>query len=112
MNLNGHRWLPALIIAALVAGCGAVGSNDVAQAEPKLPDNPNCSESRKAHAVLSGFQEHVSGRGTAPGDVKVALYTARDGSTWSVLLIFPEGMSCLLIVGEAWQYVTAPQNAL
>lgn len=108
------RALHGLLIAAVLvlASCGTDGPKGVAQAEPKLPDNPNCSESRKAHAVLSGFGEHVSGRGTAPGDVKVALYTTRDGSTWSVLLIFPEGMSCLLILGERWQYVIAPQNAL
>lgn len=103
----------ALIVIVLVlASCGTDGAKEVAQAEPRMPDNPACTGSANAHSILTGLQEHVSGRGIAPGGVVAALYTTRDGSTWSVLLVFPEGMSCLLIVGKEWQHITAPQNAL
>ena len=38
----------------------------------------------------------------------VELLTAKDGTTWTIILTSPKGYSCLITSGEGWQPLVSP----
>lgn len=50
----------------------------------------------------TGYHESISALGLSATGGVMELYTSEDG-TWTLILTQPNGMSCLVAVGEGWQ---------
>lgn len=50
----------------------------------------------------SSHSEEIVGLGIASGFL-VELLTSKDGSTWSIVITYPTGRSCVVAVGEDWR---------
>jgi hypothetical protein len=64
-------------------------------------------------AVLTGLAERYEEKATARGlmpDGSIAMVTATDdGGTWTLLLVKPDGQSCIMAAGRDWEtYPAAP----
>jgi hypothetical protein len=53
------------------------------------------------------FDEAPIGVGVANGRL-VELLTSKDGVTWTLIITSPEGVSCLVVGGEAWRQLRPP----
>lgn len=64
------------------------------------------------HSLRSNFEEERVATGLSRTGALVELFTARDGSTWTILLTSPNGTTCLLGAGKSWDYFmwTAPKR--
>lgn len=56
----------------------------------------------------SGFQERQDSVGLAKGGAIVELWLSPGGDTWTILLTWPNGKSCILSAGDYW--LPAPKN--
>lgn len=54
--------------------------------------------------LQAGYQEALSGIGVASNGGVIELYTSKKG-TFTILLTRPNGMSCLMAVGQNWESV-------
>ena len=50
-----------------------------------------------------GYSESRVGIGLASNGGVVEVYSAGDGSTWSLIITTPDGLSCMVAAGEAWE---------
>ena len=53
------------------------------------------------------FDEAPIGIGVANGKL-VELLTSEDGVTWTLIITSPDGVSCLMVGGEAWRQLRPP----
>lgn len=53
--------------------------------------------------LADNFQEAPVGVGLSSTGVLLELLTSPDGSTWTIILSGPDGMSCPLAAGKDWQ---------
>ena len=60
-----------------------------------------------AKRLQTGYQEVRSGIGLAGNGGLIELYTSEKG-TFTIVLTRPNGMSCLMAVGENWEAVKDP----
>lgn len=78
----------------------------------QAPEHPQsvCAERM---ALLSSLQREYSEAPTAVGLASngsvVELLTTTDGKTWTLLMTQPDGTSCVVAAGEAWE--SLPQVA-
>lgn len=85
--------MKGLLLCAVLIGCTPVA------AEPL-----KCAPREKVVArLMEKFGEQQSGVGLAQGANVVELFVSKSGS-WTVLLSFPAGHSCLIAAGENWQF--------
>ena len=49
------------------------------------------------------FSETPVAMGLADNGGIVEVYSSKDGATWTMVLTTPNGMSCLIASGEAWE---------
>ena len=82
----------ALFIAILVLPASAA-------AEPKA-----CSKRTEVISHLAKkFKEAPAALGLASNGGLVEVLTNGNGSTWTIILTMPNGISCLVATGEDWQ---------
>lgn len=58
-----------------------------------------------AERLKTGYDEHPSALGLSSNGRLLEVYTSING-TWSIILTRPDGISCLVAVGENWQTMT------
>ncbi len=56
-------------------------------------------------ALQNDYSEQSRGMGLTRGGGVLELYATDQGETWTLLLNLPDGVSCLVLAGEAWQAV-------
>ncbi len=104
--MNGHRWILALIIVALVAGLIAVAF----RAHSAQPDI--CADTAAMVAVLkSQHQETEAAYGLMPSGRLLRVFLSDEGH-WTVMFSSPEGLSCLIANGVNWSVVAEKGQAL
>lgn len=54
------------------------------------------------------YSEYVIGRATVYNGNRLEVLASPRGETWSILIVFPDGVSCLVSAGEDWRNVTPP----
>lgn len=59
--------------------------------------------------LQENFGEAPIGFGLTEGKM-LELLTSKDGASWTIILTWPNGMSCMLSGGEAWRRLTPPQE--
>ena len=63
-----------------------------------------CSPRQEVLSQLaSKFKETPVAVGLANNGGLLEVLTAGDGETWTIIITMPNGMSCLVAAGEAWQ---------
>lgn len=81
-----------LLFCAALIGC-----------TPATAESPKCAPREEVVSRLADkFGEQQRGIGLAQGNNVVELFVSEAGS-WTVLLSFPAGHSCLIAAGESWQ---------
>ena len=63
-----------------------------------------------AKRLDKGYSEAPVAIGLSSNGGVVEVFSARDGATWSIVITRPDGLSCMVAAGEAWE--TLPKVAL
>ena len=57
--------------------------------------------------LRDGYSETLVEQGfTNPNGLLVELFASQNGETWTLLLTYPNGVTCLIGVGKDWRAVT------
>lgn len=71
------------------------------------PVNSVCAERQALLASLNReYSENPTALGLANNGSVLELLTTRDGKTWTLLMTKPDGTSCVVAAGEAWETVS------
>jgi len=90
-----------LLLNALYVGAAAVGLAASAHAR-SLP----CAAREDVLGRLGReFGEYVVARGLTTSGNLLEIAATADGRTWTIIVSMPEGATCLVAAGEAWQTV-------
>jgi hypothetical protein len=88
---------PWLVLAAACIVMAAV---------PAHAQNRPCAKRAELLAHLeSKFQEGRVAIGLADNGNLLEIFTSKDGSTWTVAMTTPTGITCLLATGQNWESV-------
>ncbi|HYD99834.1 MAG TPA: hypothetical protein VEH84_10655 [Alphaproteobacteria bacterium] len=95
-------------LAILAFSLGAVAAPSLASAQEMAP---MCQKRTMIVDQLSGrFSEQPKAVGVTSNGGIVELLSSQDGSTWTLLVTMPDGISCLLAAGVDW--IDSPQLAM
>lgn len=84
-----------VLVSALVAICGPA-------AAAQVPGN--CGPHTEViKALADKFGESQSATALTNSGGLIEVLTANDGSTWSIVVSRPDGLSCIVAVGQHWQ---------
>ncbi|MEW6450846.1 MAG: hypothetical protein AB1490_09375 [Pseudomonadota bacterium] len=90
-----------LLITILAAAVALLPS--VARSEPA--STPPCGErARVIDAIQNHWVEFPIGRGLSADGRALEIYVGPAGS-WTIIATTPEGVTCLVAVGEAWETI-------
>lgn len=94
-------WKP-LAIGISLAFIGGMALSSVAAAETQ------CDERENVLKLLSKkYKENPVAIGVTNNGGLVEVLSANEGSTWSIIVTTPKGMSCLVAAGEGWRDIEA-----
>jgi hypothetical protein len=91
---------PAIVAASLVALWLLIGTN-AAFAAPACTSYDTMSE-----LLAREYAEIPVAGGLAHTGKLLQVFAAKDGSSWTVVLTRPDGMSCIVAAGRYWQTET------
>ena len=75
-------------------------------ASPAALAAPSCNERDKALGHLARkYQEAPVAAGVTNGGGLVEVLTTSNGATWTIIVTFPDGVSCLVAAGEGWRNI-------
>ncbi len=88
------------IIAGLVLSVVASSGNALAD----QPNQTNCTDRSSALSHLSKtYREQPVAMGLASSGGIVEVLTNDKGSSWSIIVTMPSGVTCLVAAGEGWE---------
>ncbi len=91
---------PVITIASLVAAFVSFAANAQEQGVSAAPCGVRAEVVKKLADEFGETQREV---GLVPQrDVVMELFTSGDGQTWTLMLSFPDGKSCLFASGTDW----------
>ena len=59
-----------------------------------------------AKQLKSRYSEAPVAIGLAVNAGVIEVFSTGDGATWTMVLTLPDGMSCVMATGEAWEHLT------
>lgn len=90
------------IIAGLVLSVIAISSGNAVAAQQ--PNQTNCTDRSSALSHLSkAYKEQPVAMGLASSGGVVEVLTDDQGSSWSIIVTLPSGVTCLVAAGEDWE---------
>ena len=101
----------AIILATaaflMVTGCTAPGNTPAREAVAVVQSQPLCRlRAQFVEGLKHSYAETPIAHGlTNENDWLVELFMSKDGETWTLLLTFPNGESCLVTGGRNWRAV-------
>jgi len=88
--------LPFLLIHVVLAG-------------PAQAQSMACSQRADVLAMLAAkYKEAPAAVGLADNGGLIEVLTSDGGATWTIIMSLPNGSSCFLAAGEAWQELIRP----
>ena len=91
--------------ASQALGALAIASALLVSAQPAAAQQVCAPHDKAAQSLQKQFDEQVVGRGLTPsGKALFELFVSKTGS-WTVLVTYPDGRSCMVATGEAWQRI-------
>ncbi len=79
-------------------------------AQPALAQNVCASRDVLVSSLLKDYSETPTALGMSDNGAVIEVLSTRDGATWTILMTTPDGQSCVVATGEAWEPVE-PQVA-
>ena len=102
------RRVTHLTSAMLVGGFGLTGSA-LALPPPKAVLSPACHSHADLAAMLNRkYAEAPSAVGVQANGHLVEVFASNDGTSWTIVVTRPDGVSCIVAVGENWETVPNP----
>ncbi len=98
--------IPILMFAFLMAAALFSNSNP-ANAQQVMPCATHDSIVKR---LGTKFTEKPVSMGLAGDGKLLEVFAAKDGSTWSIVVTAPEGMSCIVGVGKYWHNLPTPPD--
>ncbi len=90
-------WISGMLLAVLACG----PTSGAAQVVPQL-----CGERSEIIGNLAErYEESQIAVGVTDAGGLVEVLSSRDGETWTIIVSVPNGMSCLLAVGQGWRAI-------
>lgn len=98
-------WTKTLIAGTLAGALFGVAAS--ASAEPDADGRRPCNHWRAiAEQLDEKFNERPVAAGLQTNGNLVQLFVAEDTGTWSMVIVRPSGVGCLVSAGEGWQAVS------
>lgn len=94
----------ALALAALLALTLPV------LAEPGIQND--CGPAKIVDEALAQYGEREIARGATLHGELVRIYASPEGKTWTLVVTVPQGVSCVVEVGKAWETVVGTGGSL
>jgi len=94
-------WKPFAIGVSL-ALVGSMAISATAAAEPQCDRRDNVLK-----LLSKKYKENPVAVGVTNNGGLVEVLSANEGSTWSIIVTTPKGMSCLVAAGEGWRELEA-----
>lgn len=95
ISCRDRRWFSALAMASVLT----LTLSQTASAEPEA-----CQPHREILAHLAkNYRELPAAVGLTNAGNLIEVLSTSDGSTWSIIVTTPNGLSCLVAAGESWQ---------
>ena len=66
-----------------------------------------CMKHADLEVVLEKHKESQAAIGVASNGSLIQVYATADGATWSIVMTNPQGVSCVVAVGQDWDQRTA-----
>lgn len=89
--------LAAATVAATLASTGQAAAQNLCMPRDKIIEVLN-----------TRYAEEPISRGLASGGQMVEVFSSADGSTWTLLLTAPDGISCMMAEGQGWSSLPGP----
>ena len=80
----------ALVLAVLSASLSPAAARNV------------CMKRTELTGVLEKHQETPAAIGLASNGSLIEVFATADGATWSIVMTSPQGVACVVAVGEDW----------
>ncbi len=92
-----------LMIASLISAAVSAGI-----ASPTLAQGASCADRNLiVERLAKKYGETRQSAGLNQNNGMVEVFASDDTGTWTILVTMPNGMSCLMAAGKAWQGETA-----
>ncbi len=85
-------------LALLLAAVAPASAGPPAQAQSVCAAHADV-----AKQLDSGYSETPTAIGLASNGSVIELFSTVDGSTWTLVMTMPDGTSCTMAAGEAWE---------
>ena len=93
--------LPFILLTALLTGSWTL---------PATAQQLPCGKrDEMVKSLFSQYREQPRGMGLANQTAIIEIFTSKSGS-WTILLTKPDGASCIVSAGEAWEDIPPTQN--
>jgi hypothetical protein len=111
---GGGRRIPmrhlSHVTPALVVGLLTLAWPTLAQAPPSGP-NPTCHSRSDLTAMLNQrYAELPSALGVQADGQLVEVFVSENGTSWTIVLTRPDGLSCIVAVGQHWESLPGAIN--
>ena len=105
----GHGWHHRIAAAALMLAL-AIGAASLAR--PAAAQQVWLERGELVTHLADQFAENPVAIGIAANGAVLELFTAPDGSTWTIVMTMPNGLSTIVATGEHWIAVPPPAKGL
>ena len=85
----------AFVLTLLLGAQASASAQSVCTTHPEI-----------AKQLKSRHSEAPVAIGLADNAGVIEVFSTGDGSTWTMVLTLPDGMSCVMATGEAWEHLT------
>lgn len=99
----------AALIALLLMGCEGGAVQYVGASAPIPPESQTAAmcvaRADLVQALQQQFREAPAAAALTNTGAVLEIFATEDGETWTAVLTFPNGTSCLLSAGSYWQFI-------
>jgi len=93
---------------ALMAGSAIVLGGTVAQAQAQMPCAPY---KEVVDGLKRNHDELPAGLGDAGDGMALLLFRTPSGSTWTLVIVRPDGVACMVADGQSWSDIVVGDPA-
>lgn len=80
----------------------------IATASPALAQQPLCTDRNEVLSQLSNqYSEAPVAMGVANNGGVVEILSSQAGTSWTIILTMPNGVTCMIAAGENWESLPA-----
>ena len=97
------------LAGAVFLGAFGLTSSAMAQPPPPIALTPACHSHADLAAMLNRkYSEAPNAVGVQANGHLVEVFASSDGTSWTIVVTRPDGVSCIVAVGEDWEALPNP----